>query len=352
MELDHEFTVPVPVEQAWQVLLDVERIAPCMPGATLDAAEADEFTGRLKVRLGAMTITYRGAARIASRDDGAHTVTIEASGKEARGSGTAAATVQATLHEEDGHTRVSVHTKLNVTGRPAQFGRGILAEVGGKLISRFADNLATELASEKPAADETASETETGTPTTSETGAGTPTTSGTDVGTPTTSGTAAPAEARVEADASTAATTEEAVPAQPATSAPAEPPTVAPSVPEQTAADASVEKAPSAPEEAVDGAPTGAPEGAAAEAATGVPEKAATGTPVANGSGAPAGSAAEAARAPEKATAREPVGRPEAEPIDLLEIAGPSVAKRVVPLVAGLALLVILWRLIRRSGGR
>ncbi|WP_433176267.1 SRPBCC domain-containing protein [Actinoallomurus sp. CA-150999] len=345
MELDHEFTVPVPVEQAWQVLLDVERIAPCMPGAALDAAEADEFTGRLKVRLGAMTITYRGTARISSRDDEAHTVTIEASGKEARGSGTAAATVQATLHEEDGHTRVAVHTKLNVTGRPAQFGRGILAEVGGKLIGRFADNLATELASEQPAAAETAGETAAGTPTASEA--------------------AAPAEARIEAETSTAATTEDAVPAQPATSAPAETPA---GTPQPAAADAPAETAPSTPEQATaetaPGAPeraagdaqaeaaTGAPERAAAETAPGAPEETATG----NGAGVPAKSAAKAARAPEKATTSKPVGapaaRPEAEPINLLEVAGPSVAKRVVPLVAGLALLLILWRLIRRSGER
>src|SRR4051812_4957543 len=149
MELDHEFTVPVPVEQAWPVLLDVERIAPCMPGATLDSIDGDEFTGRLKVRLGAMTITYRGTARIASRDEKAHTVTIEGSGKEARGSGTAKATVRATLHDEGEQTRVTVHTTLNVTGRPAQFGRNILSEVGGRLIGRFAGNLADEITREE-----------------------------------------------------------------------------------------------------------------------------------------------------------------------------------------------------------
>lgn len=117
MELDHDFTVPVPVDQAWQVLLDVERVAACMPGATLDSAEGEEFAGRMKVKVGAMTITYRGTARIVSADESARVVTMEASGKEARGSGTAAATVQARLHEEDGTTRVTVHTKLNVTGR-------------------------------------------------------------------------------------------------------------------------------------------------------------------------------------------------------------------------------------------
>jgi carbon monoxide dehydrogenase subunit G len=145
MELEHEFTVPVPVEQAWPALLDVERIAPCMPGAALDSIDGDEFTGKLKVKLGAMTITYRGSARIVSKDETARTVTIEGSGKEARGSGTATATVEASMHDEGGQTRVTVHTKLNITGRPAQFGRGIMAEVGGKLIGRFADNLAEEL---------------------------------------------------------------------------------------------------------------------------------------------------------------------------------------------------------------
>ncbi|MBA8954471.1 SRPBCC family protein [Actinomadura namibiensis] len=145
MELDHEFTVPVPVDQAWSVLLDVERVALCVPGATLDSADGEEYAGRLKVKVGAMTVTYRGTARIAVADRDARAVTIEAAAKEARGPGTAAATVQARLHDEGDHTRVTVHTKLNVTGRPAQFGRNILAEVGAKLIARFAKNLAAEL---------------------------------------------------------------------------------------------------------------------------------------------------------------------------------------------------------------
>lgn len=145
MELDHEFTVPVPVDEAWPVLLDLERVAPCIPGATLDSVEGEEFTGRLKVKVGAMTITYRGSGRIVAADPAEHTVTIEGSAKEARGSGTASATVQANLFEADGATRVTVHTKLNVTGRPAQFGRNLLAEVGAKIIARFAANLAEEI---------------------------------------------------------------------------------------------------------------------------------------------------------------------------------------------------------------
>ncbi|GAA2634262.1 SRPBCC domain-containing protein [Actinomadura fulvescens] len=163
MELDHEFTVPVPVDEAWSVLLDVERVALCMPGATLDSADGDEYAGRLKVKVGAMTVTYRGTARIASADESARTVTIEAAAKEARGSGTASATVQARLYpvtepgegpDERGTTRVTVHTKLNVTGRPAQFGRNILAEVGAKLVARFAKALAKELESPTEAAEQ------------------------------------------------------------------------------------------------------------------------------------------------------------------------------------------------------
>lgn len=230
MELDHEFTVPVPVNQAWQVLLDIERIAPCMPGAALDAVEAEEFTGRLKVRLGAMTVTYRGTARIASRDEEARTVVIEASGKEARGPGTASATVQARLHEDDGRTRVTVHTKLNVTGRPAQFGRGILAEVGGRLIGRFADNLAAELATEPEETAEpkgTAEPKETAEAKGTEEATGARKTGAPESGSAETreAGRTAPAdEARIEEEAASPATSEEAVTDRATSPAAAEPP--------------------------------------------------------------------------------------------------------------------------------
>ncbi|MEV5890042.1 SRPBCC family protein [Nonomuraea fuscirosea] len=147
MRFEHEFTVPVPIEQAWAVLLDVERVAPCLPGATLDIFEGDEFTGRMKVKVGPITVTYRGTATFRDVDKDSYTLTIQASGKEARGSGTASATVKAHLQERDAATLVMVETSFNVTGRPAQFGRGVMAEVGGKLIERFAGNLA-ELISE------------------------------------------------------------------------------------------------------------------------------------------------------------------------------------------------------------
>jgi carbon monoxide dehydrogenase subunit G len=148
MELEHSFTIPVPPEQAWQVLLDVQQIAPCMPGATVDSVDGDVIAGRIKVKVGPVAMTYAGTARFIERDEQARTVTLEASGKETRGAGTASATVRSTLQDEGGgQTRVVVHTTMSVTGRPAQFGRGVMAEVSGRIIEKFAANLANQLAS-------------------------------------------------------------------------------------------------------------------------------------------------------------------------------------------------------------
>jgi carbon monoxide dehydrogenase subunit G len=148
MELDNSFTVPVPPDQAWDVLLDVKRIAPCMPGATVDEVEGDVVSGRIKVKVGPVSLTYRGTAKFTERDPDAHMVVVEASGKETRGAGTAAATVRASLAPDDSGdgTQVTMHTTMNVTGRPAQFGRGVMVEVGGKLVDQFAANLAQLIA--------------------------------------------------------------------------------------------------------------------------------------------------------------------------------------------------------------
>ena len=148
MELEHSFTVPVPPERAWDVLMDVQRVAPCMPGATLDSVEGDDIKGRIKVKVGPISMTYAGTAHFGERDTDSGVIVLEASGKETRGAGTASATVRSQLQGENGSTRVVVHTSLNVTGRPAQFGRGVMAEVGGKLIGIFADNLAAMLAAD------------------------------------------------------------------------------------------------------------------------------------------------------------------------------------------------------------
>jgi len=149
IELDNSFTVPVPPEQAWDVLLDVERIAPCMPGASVTSVEGDEIAGQVKVKLGPLSLSYKGTAKFTEKDPASHTIAIEATGKETRGAGTASATVHASLKPADaeGQTTVSIHTSLNVTGRPAQFGRSLLPEVSGKLIDQFAANLAALIGS-------------------------------------------------------------------------------------------------------------------------------------------------------------------------------------------------------------
>src|SRR5215469_2315256 len=165
IELDNSFTVPVPPEQAWDVLLDVERIAPCMPGATVTSVSDDEIAGQVKVKLGPLSLSYKGTAKFIEKDPATHTIAIEASGKETRGAGTAAATVHASLKPADSEaqTLVSIHTSLNVTGRPAQFGRSLLPEVSGKLIGQFATNLEALIQQGSATGEQTATEGETAT---------------------------------------------------------------------------------------------------------------------------------------------------------------------------------------------
>jgi carbon monoxide dehydrogenase subunit G len=146
MNLENSFTVPVPLDAAWPVLLDVQRVAPCMPGATLLSVDGADFAGTVKVKIGPVQMTYKGTARFAETDGEKHRAVIEASGKDTRGGGTAAATVTLEAVPEGATTRVNVITDLNITGRPAQFGRGVLAEVSGKLVDQFAASLATEMA--------------------------------------------------------------------------------------------------------------------------------------------------------------------------------------------------------------
>ena len=155
MELEHQFTVPVPVDRAWEVLLDVEKIAPCMPGAVIDSVDGDSFTGQVKVKVGPITVAYAGKASFLEKDATAHRAVVEAKGRETRGSGTAAATVTASMADEGGSARVTVVTDLAITGRPAQFGRGVLNDVGNKLIGQFADCVATTITTsgtDRPAA--------------------------------------------------------------------------------------------------------------------------------------------------------------------------------------------------------
>jgi uncharacterized protein len=158
IELDNSFTVPVAPEKAWDVLLDVERIAPCMPGASVLSISDDgnEIQGQVKVKLGPLSLAYKGTAKFTEKDQANHTISIEATGKETRGAGTASANVQAILKPaEAGSTLVSIHTSLNVTGRPAQFGRSLLPEVSGKLIAQFASNLEALITADNAPAAET-----------------------------------------------------------------------------------------------------------------------------------------------------------------------------------------------------
>ena len=155
MELDNSFTVPIPPDQAWGILLDVERIAPCMPGATVDEVDGDVVNGRIKVKVGPVSLTYKGTAKFTERDSDAHVVVLEATGKETRGAGTASATVRASMAPEasGSGTEVTMHTSMNVTGRPAQFGRGVMVEVGSKLVEQFAANLAKMIGGDTGSAD-------------------------------------------------------------------------------------------------------------------------------------------------------------------------------------------------------
>ena len=146
MELNNEFRVAVPAAETWQVLTDVERVAPCIPGAQLLSVDGDDFTGAVKVKVGPITVSYKGDASFQEKDEAAQRVVIKASGKETRGSGNAAALVTAQLKDEGTHgTVVSITTDLTISGKAAQFGRGVLADVSTNLIGQFARNLEADL---------------------------------------------------------------------------------------------------------------------------------------------------------------------------------------------------------------
>ena len=141
MELTNTFRVSVPVEQAWAVLTDVERIAPCLPGAQLQEVEGDEYRGVVKVKVGPITAQYKGRASFIERDTAGWRAVLKAEGRDTRGQGNASALVTATLVPDGAATTVEVVTDLTITGKVAQFGRGVLADVSGKLIDQFVESL-------------------------------------------------------------------------------------------------------------------------------------------------------------------------------------------------------------------
>ena len=154
MKLENRFTVPVPRAEAWRVLLDVERVAPCMPGATLTSRDGDNFTGTVKVKVGPINLTYGGQARFVSVDEAGGVAVIEGSGKETRGTGTAKALITCRLIDKGQSTDVEVETDLAVTGKPAQFGRGVMQDVSDKLLQQFVTCLKDKVGSgeEEPVA--------------------------------------------------------------------------------------------------------------------------------------------------------------------------------------------------------
>jgi len=157
MQLENEFSVPAPVSEVWKTLLDVERIAPCMPGATVERVDGDEVAGRVRVKVGPVTASYAGTARFVTKDEAAHRFVLEGSGRETRGTGTASATVEVSMSEQDADTRVRVVTSLEVTGKQAQFGRGMMADIAAKLTDQFAACLAERVRGPAPAAAPSAS---------------------------------------------------------------------------------------------------------------------------------------------------------------------------------------------------
>ena len=146
MDIRDQFRVPVPVAEAWTVLLDVERIAPCMPGAQLQEIEGDEFRGIVKVKVGPITAQYKGVASILEADEAAHRLVLKAEGRDTRGQGNASANVTVVLSPDGEGTLVEIETDLTVSGKVAQFGRGVMADVSAKLLAQFAECLQSKVA--------------------------------------------------------------------------------------------------------------------------------------------------------------------------------------------------------------
>jgi carbon monoxide dehydrogenase subunit G len=241
VEINDSFRVDLPVEETWRVLMDIERIAPCLPGAQLQEIAGDEFRGVVKVKVGPITAQYKGAAYFESRDDATHVAVIKGSGRDTRGQGNASATITMRLAADGAGTAVSVETDLAITGKVAQFGRGVMADVSAKLLAQFVANLERDVLSEP-----------------------------------------------------------------------------------------SVDLVAAAEEEQAATAPAG---GTAAAAPT---DSALSGPPTSNG----------ALKTDEGVTVRT-IESPEAEPVDLLEMGGSPLLKRLLPLV-GIAVVLVLWRLRRR----
>ena len=145
MEITDSFRVSTPIDETWKVLLDIERIAPCLPGAKLEEIDGDEFRGYVKVKVGPITAQYKGTAKLAEVDEAQRRILIDASGRDTRGQGNASAKILVTMTGDDAGTDVSVHTDLSITGKVAQFGRGVLGDVSAKLLGQFVERLEADV---------------------------------------------------------------------------------------------------------------------------------------------------------------------------------------------------------------
>ena len=150
MELTHDFTVPATVDQAWATFMDLERVGSCFPGATVTSVDDTGFAGTVKVKLGPIALQYAGTGQFLERDDAAHRAVIEAKGKDKRGNGTAGATVTVQLAPSGEGTRIDVTTDLSITGKPAQFGRGVMQDVSDKLLLQFVQCIESQFAPAEP----------------------------------------------------------------------------------------------------------------------------------------------------------------------------------------------------------
>ncbi|HET8754364.1 MAG TPA: SRPBCC family protein [Solirubrobacteraceae bacterium] len=152
MKLENSFAVAAPLDQTWRTLLDIERVATCLPGAKLEPSDEDGvYRGAMKIKLGPMTVEYRGTARLQDVDEDNHTASIAVQGREAKGQGTAAAVIENRLEPQNGSTKVVAVTDLKITGRQAQFGRGIMEDVANTMMGEFAKRLEAEIKSGGPA---------------------------------------------------------------------------------------------------------------------------------------------------------------------------------------------------------
>lgn len=149
MELENSFSVEVPIDRAWEVLTDVPAIAPCLPGAKLTEVDGDDYKGTVKVKVGPIVAEYKGTATFVETDEAARRIVLRAEGRETRGQGNASATITAVLNPDGDTTKVTVHTDMSITGKAAQFGRGVMAEVSAKLMKQFSDNLAETVLGDK-----------------------------------------------------------------------------------------------------------------------------------------------------------------------------------------------------------